>query len=386
MSNKLSLPIVLITLIVVVSGCTASRHGVPENLIYKAGLAGLPNARTGYLQYNPDIRQGLADSRDCSFLALSGGGANGAFGAGVLYGWSQTEARPKFQIVTGISTGALIAPFAFLGSDYDEKLKEAYTTIESKDIFNPRGIFIGVLQVLWSESYAETKPLENLIEGMFSEKELAAVAEEYSEGRRLYIGTTNLDSQQFVIWNIGAIADSGHPDALETIRKVLLASASVPGAFPPVYFDVEADGQKYDEMHVDGGVIAGVFDYGPLLFETIKESGITLDKPCSIYVVMNNKVGIDCTQTQPNFIKILDRSFTTLMKAQSWNDLYSIYNTAQKDGVDFNYTAIPQSYTPSVKRGFDKKEMNKLFELGCNLAKSGTFWNKSIIVYPNPDL
>jgi predicted patatin/cPLA2 family phospholipase len=327
----------------------------------------------------------LLECRNSSFLALSGGGANGAFGAGVLYGWSQVGTRPKFQIVTGVSTGALIAPFAFLGPEYDDKLKDAYTTVESRDIFNICG-FTGIFQIFFGESFAQTKPLAGLIEKMFTEKELIGIAAEHAKGRRLYIGTTNLDTQQFVIWDMGAIASSENPEALKIFRKVLLASASIPGAFPPVYFDVETNGEKYSEIHVDGGVIAGVFGYGSLLFEDILKSKTGMNKARSIYVIMNNKIEAEYQQTQPNFLKIVDRSFMTLMKAQSWNDLSRIYNSAQKNNVDFNYIAIPDNYIFSKKRGFDKKEMNKLFELGCNLAKSGTFWNKSITIYPNPDL
>lgn len=379
--NRLSLPLLLLGFTAAISGCAPSRNALPAHLVSGTHFAGIPNVRTEYRQYNPDIRKGVVDRSDCNFLALSGGGAKGAFGAGVLCGWSETGTRPEFQIVTGVSTGALIAPFAFLGSDYDDKLKTAYTTIGSKDIFRFRGP-IGLFRIFGSESYVETKPLRDLIEQMFTERELAAIAEEHAAGRRLYVGTTNLDSHRFVIWDMGAIADSGHPEAIDLFRKVLLASASIPGAFPPVYFPVEADGGKYDEMHVDGGVIAGVFGYGPLLFQTLQESGITLEKPCRIYVIMNGKLSSEYEQTDPRFIRIVGSSVSTLMQRKSWSDLSAIYSEAQKDEVDFRYVAIPESYLLSKKMGFDKEEMNKLYELGFVSAESGLIWDESIRMGP----
>ncbi len=379
--NRASLSLLLVGFAVVVSGCATSRRAIPADLISDAHLGDMRNVRTEYLRYHPDIRESLLASSECGFLALSGGGANGAFGAGVLCGWSETGTRPQFQIVTGVSTGALIAPFAFLGPHYDDQLKEAYTTVESRHILRFRGP-IGIVRLFFRESYVDTKPLEELIERMFTERELAAIAEQHVAGRRLYVGTTNLDSHRFVIWDMGAIANSGHPDAIEIFRKVLLASAAIPGAFPPVYFNVEVEGQTYDEMHVDGGVIAGVFGYGPLLFQTAEGSDVVPDKPCGIYVIMNGKLHFEYKQTDPRFMTIVDRSVSTLMQRKSWSDLSEIHSQAERDEVDFRYIAIPQSYALSKKRGFDKEEMNKLFELGFVAGTSGPVWDESIRIGP----
>ncbi len=378
---RLSLLVLWIGVAAALSGCAASRNAVPGHLVSERHFAGIPNVRSGYDRYDPDIRNSLVDGADCNFLALSGGGAKGAFGAGILCGWSETGTRPDFQIVTGVSTGALIAPFAFLGSEYDDELKTAYTTVGSKDIFRFRGP-IGIFRIFRRESYVETKPLRELIEKMFTERELAAIAEKHAAGRRLYVGTTNLDSHRFVIWDMGAIADSGHPEALDLFRKVLLASASIPGAFPPVYFPVEADGEKFDEMHVDGGVIAGVFGYGPRLFQTMQESRIAPERPCSIYVIMNGKLSSEYEQTDPRFITIVDRSFSTLMRRKAWTDLSEIHSEAEKDDVRFRYVAIPETYALSDKPGFDKDAMNKLFELGFVSARSGLVWDESIRIGP----
>ena len=193
----------------------------------------------------------------CFFLALSGGGDEGAFGAGVLCGWTAHGDRPQFKLVTGISTGALIAPFAFLGSSYDDTLRYLYTGITSKDIFRMKSL----LTVLWRDAIADTKPLAKKLDQYVDEAMLAAVAAEHKKGRRLIIGTTQLDAQRLVLWNMGAIASSGDPEAIKLFRKILLTSASIPGAFPPQYIRVEAGGKRYEEMHVDGGTTAEVVLY-----------------------------------------------------------------------------------------------------------------------------
>jgi hypothetical protein len=175
-----------------------------------------------------------------SLLAISGGGDNGAFGAGVLVGWSESRTRPSFKIVTGISTGALIAPLAFAGPEYDPLLAEMYTTIDQTNIFEKRPIVAGLL----SDALADSRPLQNLIAKYVDANLMARIAEESRRGRALVIITTNLDAGVPVIWNIGAIAESERPEAIDLIRKILLASASIPGFFPPVMFDVTVDASR----------------------------------------------------------------------------------------------------------------------------------------------
>ena len=192
-----------------------------------------------------------------NYLAVSGGGDNGAFGAGLMNGWTETGTRPEFKMVTGVSTGALIAPFAFLGSDYDATLREVYTTMTPEKVYRARGFSAA----LYDDAMADTTPLSQVIAGYADQKMFDAIAREYQKGRLLMIGTTDLDAQRPVIWNIGALAASGHPGALDLFRKILRASAAIPGAFQPVLIDVEIDGRKYQEMHVDGGAIAQLFLY-----------------------------------------------------------------------------------------------------------------------------
>jgi predicted patatin/cPLA2 family phospholipase len=356
------------------TGCGLPRNPVPTPSISNAQIPGLSHVRYWELEYKPDVSIGADSLSDCSFLALSGGGANGAFGAGFLCGWTASGTRPNFRIVTGISTGALTAPLAFLGPEYDEKLKKYYTTVRTRDIFDVQGLLgFGILPILTGESYASTRPLLRLITELVDEETLSAIARENAKGRRLYIGTTDLDAQRLVIWDMGAIASSGQSDTLKLFRKVMLASASIPGAFPPVYFNVKVDGKKYDEMHVDGGVITEVFGYGRLFAGWVANQ----KSLCSIYVIRNGKLDTEAEQVPRRVIKIVIRSFSTLMKAHSWNDLFRLYATAKEDGVDFNYVSIPTGYESHAREMFDPVEMKRLFDLGYEMAKSGYKWNKA---------
>ncbi|MHC4912889.1 MAG: patatin-like phospholipase family protein [Planctomycetota bacterium] len=365
------------------TGCSLSRNPIPIAQMDEAEPVLLKGIRTWGAQYKPDVSDKILESLDCSFLCLSGGGANGAFGAGFLCGWTESGKRPDFAIVTGISTGALIAPLAFAGPQYDDLLREGYTTTETKEILELSGLF-GIRGLLFGESFASTKPLEKLIAHQVDEKTLEIIAAEYKEGRRLYIGTTHLDAQRFVVWDMGKIAASGHPKALDLFHKIMLASASIPGAFPPVYFNVEAGGKKYDEMHADGGTITEVFGYGPELFA--EEGGRGTDKSvCSIYVIRNGKLASEPKQIQRKFLKIAERSFATLMKAHSWNDLIRMYSEAERDGVDFNYVSIPDDYEGHGDEPFDPEEMTRLFNMGFEMAKPGYEWQKEIPYFKEDD-
>ena len=361
-----------------VAGCGLPRNQVPLDRIADARPVGMGAIRFWEIGYRSDVKTGSDGSSDCSFLALSGGGANGAFGAGFLNGWSASGTRPTFRVVTGISTGSLIAPLAFLGPKYDLKLKQYYTTLRTKDLLSIEGLLgLGIPPLFTGESYASTKPMQKLIAQLIDQEIVEAVAAEYAKGRRLYVGTTNLDAQRFMVWDMGAIASSGNPDALKLFRKVMLASASVPGGFPPVYFDVEVDGKKYDEMHVDGGVITGAFGYGPALFK--EQSGESLKRGvCSLYVIRNGKLASEKKLMSRRVIPIVARSFGTLMKAHSWGDLYRMYAMAKNDNVDFNYVSIPDDFVAKGKELFDPVEMNRLFEMGYAMAESGYEWQKDI--------
>lgn len=384
-----------VSILLIVVGCSGlSRNPVPIDKMDEAVVAGIPGVR-GYwddMAVNPlfqqDAIQSVRDEPDDLFprradgapiysaLAVSGGGADGAFGAGILVGWSASGTRPTFKLVTGISTGALIAPYAFLGPDYDAKLKAAYTTIATKDIVKIPG-----LPTLGSEALTDSSPLALRIAKDVNEEMLADVAAAHGRGRRLYIGTTDMDAQRFVVWNMGAIAASGHPGAPDLFRKVMLASASIPGVFPPVYIEVEVDGQIYDEMHVDGGVITQVFFYESML-DIKKAAAAAGVAPASgsagsVYVIRNGKVYPEPQHTPRKLLAITGRAVSTMIKSASINDLGRIYMLSKRDNIEFNYIGVPGDFDFEGEEAFDPKLMNALFELGYQTAREGDFWFKA---------
>jgi Patatin-like phospholipase len=381
---------ICLALLVLAIGCsTVTHNSVPKALVSHATLVDMPNVRAWGDEYSPVLQQSLVESihqarainprgmvdttGHANVLALSGGGANGAFGAGLLNGWTAAGTRPVFKLVTGISTGALIAPFAFLGSAYDSTLREFYTTVSTKDIYTERS-FLAIL--FDSSSMADTTPLQAILARQVNERVLAEVAQVHREGRRLFIGTTNMEAGKLVIWDMGAIATSGKPAALELFRKVMLASASIPVAFPAVYFPVIADGEQYEEMHVDGGAATQVFFYGFTLdlHAAAREAGIQGRTPIRLYVVRNGKLSVPWQLMLPRILPIAERSLHGLLGAQVVGDLFRIYTITQRDGIEFNLAHIPEDYDIEPKESFDREVMNRLYQLGYEWARAGYPW------------
>ncbi|MBV1690911.1 patatin-like phospholipase family protein [Novosphingobium sp. G106] len=305
-----------------------------------------------------------------SYLAISGGGDNGAYGAGFLNGWTAAGTRPDFKVVTGISTGALIAPFAFLGPKYDYVLERVYTTSSQKDIFRKRGLLKG----LFGDGMADTQPLANLIASYVTPQFLDEIADQYAHGRILLVGTTNLDSLEPVIWNMTAIASSKDPNALALFRKILLASASIPGAFPPVMIDATVAGTHYAEMHVDGGTIAQVFLFPPSL--RISGTDPALQRKRTLYIIRNARLDPDWASVERRTLPIASRAIASLTRAQGIGDLYRIYATAQRDRIDFNLTSIPATFNTPHREEFDTNYMRELFSTGKQIAQAGYQWQK----------
>jgi predicted acylesterase/phospholipase RssA len=308
------------------------------------------------------------------FLALSGGGPFGAFGAGLLVGWTRHGDRPEFTIVTGISAGALIAPFAFLGPDYDDELTDVFTRFSTGDLVVRRGL-IGILT---GDSVADTSPMLALIAQHLDAVAIERMAAEHRRGRQLWIGTTNLDMARPVIWDVTAIAASDRPDRAELIHKITLASASIPGAFPPVYFDVEADGRAFDELHVDGGITSPVFLYpGALRFGQVLRGLGVRDRP-KVFVVANMPLVpyVDPVEP-PSILQIATRSTLALIRSQTIGSLYSIYLGAQRDGLDFNLSYIPADFRERPVEPFDPTFMGALFERGRAIGEAGIPWLKT---------
>ncbi|MEB8434397.1 patatin-like phospholipase family protein [Cocleimonas sp. KMM 6892] len=384
--------VVILVCFATLSACsTLPRHPAPLDKMLSAKISGMSGVRAWSGTFSKDFESDLLLSIKqekshlaasslvklpaSSVLTLSGGGDNGAFGAGFLQGWTKTGTRPTFKLVTGISTGALIAPFAFIGPEYDATLQEAFTTIDANNIYFPRWI-----SFMWSDSFTDTAPLLRLIKRYITNDVLNKVALAHRQGRRLFIGTTNLDADRLVVWNMGAIANSGHPKALELFQQIILASSSVPVAFPPVLIKVEADGKTYDEMHVDGGVKAQLFFLAATLDLTDFRKKLNLveepNRKMSIYIIRNAEIGPELKQVPRNLTKISERALSSMIKSQALNDLNRVYGLAKTQGLDFNWVALPEEYEPTESDEFDRKEMNRLFKKGYEQGLKKDVWKK----------
>ena len=388
-STKLGLVAVLLLL----SACgTPSRiSAVPDGQTTRATIPNIPNARYwADADPAPFLRDALAAVErekaylaevghqgplpPVNFLAVSGGGDNGAFGAGLLVGWSKAGNRPEFKGVTGISTGALIAPFAFLGEDYDDELQAVYTTVAPGDIYEPRGL----LAALIDDALADSAPLLETVTRYADEEMLRRIGEEYmTKGRLLMVATTDLDARRPVIWNMGAIAASGAPNALPLFRKILVASASIPGAFPPVMVDVEVNGEPHQEMHVDGGAMAQVFVYPPGINVAELSEKNQVQRERTLYVIRNARLDPEWSTVERQTLTIAGRAISSLIHSQGIGDLYRIYVTTQRDGFDYNLAYIGSEFEAEKEEEFETAFMQALFGYGFDLAQDGYPWRKT---------
>jgi predicted acylesterase/phospholipase RssA len=308
-----------------------------------------------------------------NILALSGGADDGAFGAGLLVGWSRHGSRPPFDAVTGISAGSLIAPFAFLGRDYDDELAAVFTAYGGGDIYraNPlAGVFGG-------PAIADNAPLAALIARFVNRPMLARIAAERRRARYLFVGTTNLHAQRPVYWDMGRIAQHSGEVALELFRKILLASAALPGIFPPVEIEVQADGKRFSEIHVDGGPTREVF-LSPTTFrfrDLDARTGTRVTR--RLWVVRNGKLAPEYEPTALSATSIGVRALSTLTKYQGIGDLNRIYAHARLDGMDFNLASIPADFDAPRPAAFDTGYMTALYETGVRLGAAGYRWAKA---------
>lgn len=370
-------------------GCAVMRHPVPTDLVGKAvvkdmsgvrNIIGIPNpefqrsAMQALLKDEPgDYRTDANGNKVYPMLTISGGAANGAYGAGLLKGWSEEGSRPKFKIVTGVSTGAITAPLVFLGKEYDGMLEELYTTLSTKDVMRAKG----PLRALFGDSFDTNKPLEKQLEKYATKEMLEKIAAEHKRGRRLFVGTAYLDAERFVVWDMGAIAVKGD---IEFFRKVILASAAIPIMFPPVYFQVEADGKPYDEMHVDGGTITQMFTMYKLLEaseKVAKEAGVDPSKiRGDYYIIRNGYIDPTYKAVGDNLQSIAGQMFDTMINYQGIGDTYRIYAFLKSKGDDFNLAFIPGDFRPPKKEEFDVRNMRALFDRGYQDALKGYKWHK----------
>jgi hypothetical protein len=382
-----------VTIVVLfLAGCGALRHPVPLEAQNDPSIPGFTNIRffpltdvepmrqsirQAFLTETPDNYDALADGwRRYNYLAISGGGSDGAFGAGILNGWSAKGNRPAFKVVTGVSTGALIAPFAFLGPEYDPQIKEAYTTVNPERIYVVRRL----IAILWEESVADNEPLKALVTKYITPEVLDAIAVEHAKGRRLYVASSNMDREEPVIWDMGAIASSKDAGKLELFRSVLVASASIPAIFPPALVKVNLDGKDYDELHCDGGVffqsffIGAIVDLPALIREAHPDyKGRVFQE---LYVIRNGSTTPARKQIARGVRSISERAIMTLLKVSGINDLYRLFLSTEHDDVDFYFVALPVDYVRSTDEEFNEAEMNRQFALGYQLGVAGVPWRR----------
>jgi hypothetical protein len=407
---------------VALQGCATEqfRHPVPETRTEQAAIPGMPTdvrywgddpsaAFRDWLEFPEDqlgiCCAGLMD-RAHNYLVISSGGVEGAFGAGLLVGWTAAGTRPEFQVVTGVSAGAMIAPFAFLGPSYDGALREIYSRFSTKDLVERRG----TLEALEGDSVMSTAPLRRLIDRYLGDEQIAQIAAEGRNGRRLLIGTSNLNAGRPVVWDLTKIAGSGAPNARTLIGDLILASASMPGVFPPVRISVESGGVRYDELHVDGAVTAQMF-LGPagVDWKRVSERFRVIGRP-QVYVLRNERASPKWTafrmrlspmldhsisalgpspgtppawqEVPPRVPSILMRSLESMLQTRGLNDAVQIYLNSHGDDLGFNLARVPEDFNLGSSEFYDPNYMQGLFDRGYAMAKAGYPWFRDGLTAP----
>ncbi|MBA4190078.1 MAG: patatin [Planctomycetaceae bacterium] len=308
-------------------------------------------------------------------LVISGGGVYGAYPAGVLYGWTQAGTRPTFDVVTGISTGALVAVFAFLGSSVDAELKQAYTTITDDDVFRKHRI----PRALLSSSLADNAPLVGLLKRYATDSLIQQVAIEHEKGRRLYVGTTDLDVRRGVFWDMGEIATRNTQESRDLFRKVLLASAAIPGFFPPVPIEVTVNGRRHVERHIDGGVSSSMFFAPPWVPPEERETlPLTWLHGSNLYILVAGKMYPDPMPVKSRSLAIAGNAVSTILFDQTRNDLSKLFLLSIVTGMNYNMSVIPKDLpAPVESTSFNPAEMTVLFEAGAEWARNHGRWRDS---------
>ena len=380
-----------ISLLVIAVGCSPqSRRPVPHDRIDAVapeGMATWRYVRDGDVTLDDQAtqarferakaemtRSGVIDE-PLNILAISGGGADGAYGAGLLQGWSTLGTRPEFTVVTGISTGALTAPFAFLGSEYDDRLARCYTSVDTESIAKERGLIGG----LTSDAFAEPVGLRQLLDTELDEETYRRIGEEHRRGRRLFIGTTNLDRMEPTYWCVSAIPGEDLPGGRRLFNDILIASASIPGVFPPVMIDVvDEHGEVFDEMHVDGGVSAQVFSFPPSLRlrqDDAMDGSFEWDPAPTVWVIRNSPLTLKYEEIERSLGAIAGRAISGLIRSNGIGDLYRIWLTTRRDGMQFRLASIPFDFAVEPQEPFDPAYMSALFEIGRENALTGRAWS-----------
>lgn len=363
----------IIVLLGFLTGCLA-----PDRIDYGARVAsvatidGFRDIRTYADLAKADQRPWLpiTKNKEINYLVFSSGGGAGAFSVGALKAWSDTGTRPQFDIVSGVSTGALIAPYAFLGSAYDQPLVDLYTSGVAETLvdadFLPRGLF--------GASLLKQQPLRRMVEQYLTPEVLAKIAAEHRKGRRLLVLTSNLDSQRAVIWSMGAIADSGRPDALKLFQDVIIASASIPGVYPAVLIKAKSGDQSFEEMHSDGGSVSQILTIPEGWMSGLDKNEWRKGRRFNMYILINNALMPEFSTTTNNTFVVMARANATLVKSQTRGALLATYLYAQKNGIRFHVGAIDMQVPYKMTDPFNTHYMRALYSLGYAKMISGHLW------------
>jgi patatin-like phospholipase len=301
-------------------------------------------------------------------LALSGGGAGGAFGAGALIGMGRRGDRPRFDVVTGVSTGALMAPFAFLGPSWDGELIEAFDSDRAEHLLQQRG-----LSFLFRPGLYRSEPLAELVDHFVTDRLIKAVADQAAQGRLLLVATTDLDKEEAVIWDMGAIAAQGGPAARKLFRDVLVASASIPGLFAPVLIHVEGGGESYDEMHVDGGTTQSFFVVSEIM--QLESKHFQALEKARVFVLVNGQLGVYPETTPETPVSVLVRSFSAGLMHASRKTLELSAAFAERYHMEFLFTYIPVRHAFAGPLDFSHDTMHSLFNYGAHCAEADQLWS-----------
>ncbi len=387
-------PIIGLGLIILatVIGCTGStrfgRHAVQgerslEDLRASAGWYDL-DAQNAYRETirTEDLATFAAQSRAArkpaqpvpqkNILILTGGGSYGAYPAGVLVGWSETGTRPVFDVVTGTSTGALIGSFAFLGQAYDAELRRAYTCMTNDDLYRKRRFPFNIL----SNSLSDSALLAKVIANAITDERVKLMGEEYRKGRRFYVGTSDLDTRRSVVWDVSAMAARDNPGDRELIWNILLASASVPGFFPPVEIPITVDGVRHVERHIDGVTSSSMF-FAPPWVPPEKRDSLPAGwlYGSDLYILVAGKLYADPSPVKARTVAIASQAVSTILYDQTRGDLQRMFLLSILTGMNYNVSSIPQDMTvPESSTDFKPEEMGPLFEAGVAWAKNNRKW------------
>ena len=368
----------VIVILLLLSGCTSTsrvQYGVNQSIV--AEIPGFRGVRSNLDDNSPTIEQAFdwhpaIGQRNMNYLMISGGGSGGAFSAGVLATWSRTGTRPRFDIVSGVSTGALIAPFAFLGSSYDDLTVRLYTSGIAKSLVDRRLLPNQML----GKSLLRGQMLRSLVEQYVTPAILDEVAAEHRKGRRLLVLTSNLDSQKAVVWNMGAIAASGQPGALHLFRDVLVASASIPGIYPAVLIEADAKGRTFQELHSDGGSSSQILTLpNAVLTAQDRRSSLPAAK-MNVYVLVNNALMPEFTNISDRTLPVMARAYATLIKAQERDALVALYGWTRRTGATFHVASIDCQIPYNMADPFNDLYMRSVFELAERETLSGELWKE----------